>query len=99
MSKKPVNVWPSGMGDGIYFAGSSSSEKVYEVRTLTPYSCTCIAFAITRNRAVNKQPGLKVTCKHIEGAIAQYGLPMEPLSNEAYAAMIAELQQIREQTA
>lgn len=55
--------------------------------------------AITRNRAVNKQPGLKVTCKHIEGAIAQYGLPMEPLSNEAYVAMIAELQAIREATA
>lgn len=96
---KHINVWNSGLGDGIYFAESASSEKVYEVRTHTPYSCTCVAFAITRNKAVNKQPGLEVTCKHIKAAIAQHGIPLEPLSNEAYAAMIADLQAIAQETA
>lgn len=96
---KHIDVFPATTGEGSYFAQSASSEKVYEVRTLKPYSCTCVAFAITRNRAMNKMPTLKVSCKHIEAAIAQYGLPIEPLSPEAYTAMIAELQQISAETA
>lgn len=96
MSK--INVYPSAV-EGVYNAESASSSRMYEVKTSAPYSCTCVAFAITRNRAINKEPGLRVSCKHIDAAIAQFGVAIEPLSPEAYVSMIEEIKAIAKETA
>lgn len=51
---------------GVYEVGSSSGSKNYKVNfDNCPPTCTCVAFAIARNRAGGKNHGGAAICKHI----------------------------------
>lgn len=66
--------------------------KSYQVNLqATPYTCECTAFAINKNRAKNKQPGLAVTCKHIDAVRSQFENDFTLLSIDDYDSINAEL--------